>query len=65
MKAASAARDPQQQGMGKVEKFAGKAVGCEGMQQEGAESESAANKTQKKESGEGKTYFSRGENVEI
>lgn len=68
MKAASAARDPQQQGMGKVEELAGKAVGCEGMQQEGAESAAAAttntNTTQKK-TGEGHTYYSRGENVEI
>lgn len=67
MKAASAARDPQQQGMGKVEELAGKAVGCEGMQQEGAESAAATtntNTTQKK-TGEGHTYYSRGENVEI
>ncbi|KAI5370104.1 hypothetical protein Slin15195_G009820 [Septoria linicola] len=72
MKAASANRDPDQQGLGKVEELAGKAVGCEGMQQEGAES---ANKTQrsgstsegvpKGQSGEGKTYYSRGEGVEI
>ena len=58
MKAASAARDPQQQGMGKVEELAGKAVGCEGMEKEGAESK-------KKETGEGKSYYSRGEGVEI
>ena len=60
MKAASAARDPQQQGMGKVEELAGKAVGCEGMEKEGAESA-----TKKKETGEGKSYYSRGEGVEI
>ena len=38
MKAASAERDPQKSGFGKVEEVAGKAVGCEGMEQEGAES---------------------------
>ena len=38
MKAASANRDPQQSGYGKVEEIAGKAVGCEGMESEGAES---------------------------
>jgi hypothetical protein len=38
MKAASANRDPQQSGMGKVEEMAGKAVGCEGMESEGAQS---------------------------
>lgn len=38
MKAAGANRDPQQSGLGKVEEVAGKAVGCEGMEQEGAES---------------------------
>lgn len=38
MKAASANRDPQQDGYGKVEEFAGKATGCEGMEQEGAAS---------------------------
>jgi hypothetical protein len=38
MKAASENRDPQQSGMGKVEEIAGKAVGCEGMEKEGAES---------------------------
>lgn len=38
MKAASANRDPQQDGYGKVEEVAGKAVGCEGMENEGAES---------------------------
>ncbi|EME49328.1 hypothetical protein DOTSEDRAFT_121292 [Dothistroma septosporum NZE10] len=36
MKAASANRDHQQQGYGKVEEIAGKAVGCEGMETEGA-----------------------------
>ncbi len=38
MKAASANRDPQTSGLGKVEEMAGKAVGCEGMEQEGADS---------------------------
>jgi len=38
MKAASANRDPQQQGFGKVEELAGKAAGCEGMEKEGAQS---------------------------
>ena len=38
MKAASENRDPQQSGMGKVEEVAGKLVGCEGMENEGAES---------------------------
>lgn len=38
MKAASANRDPQQSGYGKVEELAGKAVGCEGMEEEGAQS---------------------------
>ena len=38
MKAAGDARDPQSQGFGKVEEFAGKAAGCEGMEQEGAAS---------------------------
>ena len=38
MKAASANRDPQQSGYGKVEQMAGKAVGCEGMEEEGAQS---------------------------
>lgn len=38
MKAASANRDPQQTGFGKVEEIAGKAVGCEGMEKEGAQS---------------------------
>lgn len=38
MKAASANRDPKQQGFGKVEELAGKAVGCEGMESEGAQS---------------------------
>ena len=40
MKAASANRDPQQDGLGKVEEMAGKAVGCEGMEKEGNESKS-------------------------
>ncbi|KAH6838719.1 hypothetical protein B0T12DRAFT_366013 [Alternaria alternata] len=38
MKAASANRDPNQQGMGGIEEKAGNLVGCEGMQKEGAES---------------------------
>lgn len=38
MKAASANRDPQRSGFGKVEEAAGKAVGCEGMEKEGAQS---------------------------
>ena len=38
MKAATANRDPQQSGYGKVEEIAGKAVGCEGMENEGADS---------------------------
>jgi hypothetical protein len=38
MKAASANRDPNQQGMGGIEEKAGSLVGCEGMQKEGAES---------------------------
>lgn len=38
MKAASANRDPQNSGFGKVEEVAGKAVGCEGMENEGAAS---------------------------
>lgn len=38
MKAASANRDPNESGMGKVEEVAGKAVGCEGMENEGAAS---------------------------
>ncbi|KAJ6270607.1 hypothetical protein PSV08DRAFT_297296 [Bipolaris maydis] len=38
MKAASASRDPQQQGMGGLEEKAGNLVGCEGMQKEGAQS---------------------------
>jgi len=38
MKAASAERDPQKSGFGKVEEVAGNAVGCEGMEREGAES---------------------------
>lgn len=36
MKAATSQRDPQQHGLGKVEQLAGKAVGCEGMEQEGS-----------------------------
>ena len=38
MKQASANRDPQQSGYGKAEEMAGKAVGCEGMEEEGAQS---------------------------
>ncbi|KAL9078256.1 MAG: hypothetical protein Q9157_002836 [Trypethelium eluteriae] len=38
MKAAGEARDPQSQGFGKVEELAGKAAGCEGMENEGAAS---------------------------
>ena len=38
MKAASANRDPNTSGFGKVEEVAGKAVGCEGMESEGAAS---------------------------
>ena len=38
MKAASANRDPQQSGFGKVEETAGRMVGCEGMENEGAQS---------------------------
>jgi uncharacterized protein YjbJ (UPF0337 family) len=38
MKQASANRDPQASGFGKAEELAGKAVGCEGMEKEGAQS---------------------------
>ncbi len=38
MKAASAGRDPQKDGYGKFEELAGRATGCEGMEQEGAAS---------------------------
>ena len=38
MKAAGESRDPNQSGYGKVEEMAGKAFGCEGMQDEGAQS---------------------------
>lgn len=38
MKAAGEKRDASAQGYGKVEELAGKAVGCEGMQQEGTAS---------------------------
>lgn len=38
MKAASENRAPQQSGWGKVEEVAGKAVGCEGMENEGEQS---------------------------
>jgi len=38
MKQASANRDPQQSGYGKVEEMAGNLTGCEGMEQEGKES---------------------------
>jgi hypothetical protein len=36
MKAASSGRDPATSGYGKVEEIAGKVVGCEGMEKEGA-----------------------------
>lgn len=32
-------QDPNQHGMGSVEKMAGQAVGCEGMEKEGAQTE--------------------------
>ena len=38
MKAASANRDANRDGFGKVEEMAGKAAGCEGMEKEGAAS---------------------------
>jgi uncharacterized protein YjbJ (UPF0337 family) len=38
MKSASANRDPQTDGYGKIEEIAGKVTGCEGMESEGAES---------------------------
>ena len=38
MKAASANRDPNTDGYGKVEEIAGKMTGCEGMEKEGADS---------------------------
>nr|POF15993.1 hypothetical protein CFP56_76743 [Quercus suber] len=38
MKTASANRDPNASGFGKVEEVAGQAVGCEGMENEGAAS---------------------------
>ena len=38
MKQASANRDPQQSGFGKVEEVAGKVTGCEGMEKEGGQS---------------------------
>ncbi|KAK5134454.1 hypothetical protein LTR08_006501 [Meristemomyces frigidus] len=38
MKQASANRDPQQSGFGKVEEMAGKMTGCEGMEKEGGQS---------------------------
>lgn len=38
MKQASANRDPNQTGFGKVEEMAGKATGCEGMEKEGEQS---------------------------
>lgn len=38
MKQASESRNPNQSGFGKAEEIAGKAVGCEGMEKEGAES---------------------------
>lgn len=40
MKQASENRDPQRDGMGKVEEMAGKAAGCEGMEEEGKASKS-------------------------
>ncbi|ORY70139.1 uncharacterized protein BCR38DRAFT_333990 [Pseudomassariella vexata] len=42
MKVASAARDPETQGYGKVEEVAGKLTGCEGMLKEGQDSKKAA-----------------------
>lgn len=42
MKAASENRDSSQSGFGKVEEMAGKAVGCEGMENEGAESKQSS-----------------------
>lgn len=41
MKAASANRDANRDGFGKVEEMAGKAAGCEGMEKEGAASKTA------------------------
>ncbi|KAK5123056.1 hypothetical protein LTR85_003252 [Meristemomyces frigidus] len=38
MKQASANRDPQKDGYGKVEAMAGKVTGCEGMEKEGEQS---------------------------
>lgn len=38
MRKAGEARDAQQSGFGRAEELAGKAVGCEGMEQEGAAS---------------------------
>jgi hypothetical protein len=38
MKAASANRNPERDGFGRVEEIAGKLSGCEGMEREGAES---------------------------
>lgn len=38
MKQASENRDPNQSGFGKAEEVAGKAVGCEGMENEGQQS---------------------------
>ena len=38
MKKASENRDPAQSGYGKAEEIAGKISGCEGMQEEGAQS---------------------------
>ncbi|KAF2761955.1 hypothetical protein EJ05DRAFT_472902 [Pseudovirgaria hyperparasitica] len=38
MKAAGEQRDPNKDGWGKAEEIAGKAAGCEGMEQEGAQS---------------------------
>ncbi|GAB7363910.1 hypothetical protein MBLNU230_g4473t1 [Neophaeotheca triangularis] len=40
MKQASENRDPQRDGMGKAEELAGKAAGCEGMEEEGKKSKS-------------------------
>ena len=42
MKAASENRDSSQSGFGKVEEMAGKAVGCEGMENEGAGSKQSS-----------------------
>ena len=41
MKAAGEQRDANAQGYGQVEQFAGKVAGCEGMEQEGAQSKTS------------------------